>query len=97
MGYWNITVNPLTRTPNCASSRSSLLAMPMSNFFQKVKPSHQESEEGHQKVLLVQGRYVSDVVVGLEDAAHSPGVGYPELELPVHAHRNRRVIESAIL
>ena len=67
------------------------------DFPQEVESYHQEPEEGHQEVLLVRRRrYVGDVVVGLEYAAHSPGVGDPELVCPVHAHRERQLIESVV-
>ena len=73
------------------------LSFPSRNLPQEVEPDHEQPKEGHQEVLLVRRRrYVGDVVVGLEDAAHSPGVGDPELVRPVHAHRERQIIESVV-
>jgi hypothetical protein len=48
------------------------------NLPQKIDSGHEEPEEGHEEVLLVRRRrWVGDVIVGLEYAAHSPGVGNP--------------------
>ena len=51
------------------SFRSELLG----NLPQEVESDHEECEECHEEKLLVRRRrYVGDVVIGLEDAAHSP-------------------------
>ena len=77
------------------SSRISLVRGILTGDFPKeVQSWYEKSEEGHQEVLLVgRRRIVDDVVVGLEDVAHSPRVGDSELVSPVHAHRERQLIE----